>query len=261
MMKKMKIMWIVTIFAGLILSACQPAPPVDTHPAGDKYAYGQDATVEALDVLLMESFPLQARAVVTGYLPNGCTELHEIDVEREGDEFIITLTTRKPTGDVACTEALVPFEESVNLEIEGLVAGTYTVTAQEQQAQFTLDVDNVLEPAEGVIGGEDIVLTSDAVVEDLAVMIMESDPAQVSVSLSGYFPDGCTKIHEIRSSRDGDVFTIQIVTERPAGDVACTMAIVPFEEELPLDVAGLPAGAYTLRVDGMSETFVIDADN
>ena len=257
MMKKIKIMLMFTLVASLVISACQPAPPVDTPLVEDDYAYGQNAIVEDLDVLLMESFPLQARAVVKGYLRDGCTELYEIEVERDGVEFMITLTTRRPTGDVACTEALVPFEESVNLEIEGLVAGIYTVTAQEQRAQFTLDVDNVLQSE----GGEDILLTSDAVLEDLAVMILESDPVQVRVSLSGYLPDGCTTIHEIRSSRDGDVFTIQIVTERPAGDVACTMAIVPFEEELPLDVAGLPAGAYTLRVDGMSETFVIDADN
>ena len=147
-MKNMKMALIFILLAGLLLAACQPAdpidtPPVDELPVDNDYTFGQDAVVEALEVLLMESFPLQARAVVSGYLPDGCTELVEISIERQENEFALTLTTRRPAGDVMCTQALEYFEESVNLEIEGLKAGTYTVIAQDQQAQFILDVDNV----------------------------------------------------------------------------------------------------------------------
>ncbi|MBW6466101.1 MAG: hypothetical protein K0B06_06325 [Brevefilum sp.] len=263
-MKKMKIALIFTLLAGMALAACQPASPVETPPVDEGHAYGQDATVTSIDVLLMESFPLQAQIVIAGYLPDGCTELYDISVEGEGQSFIVTLTTRRPTGDVACTMALEPFEENISLDIEGLEAGTYTVIAQDQQAQFTLDVDNVLgfEPIEPINnGGNEVTLTSDAVVEDLAVMIMESYPVQVSVQLSGYLPDGCTTIKEVRSSREGDTFTVRIVTQRPGGDVACTMAIVPFEETIPLEVEGLSAGEYKVRVGGLSETFTLEMDN
>jgi inhibitor of cysteine peptidase len=263
-MKKMKLALMITLLTGLLLAACQPASPVDTPPVDEDYAYGQDATVTSVDVLLMESFPLQAQAVIEGYLPDGCTELYDVSVEREDQSFIVTLTTRRPTGDVACTMALEPFEENISLDIEGLEAETYTVIAQDQQAQFTLDVDNVLggDPIEPINnGGNDVILTSDAVVENLSVMIMESYPVQVSVQLSGYLPDGCTTIKEVRSSKDGDTFTISIVTQRPGGDVACTMAIVPFEENVPLEVEGLPAGEYTVRVGELSETFTLEMDN
>lgn len=257
-MKNMKFALIFTLMAGLLLAACQPASPVDTPPVDQDYAYGQDATVTSVDVLLMESFPLQAQAVIAGYLPDGCTELYDVSVERQGQEFVVTLTTRRPTGDVACTMALEPFKENIGLDIEGLEAGKYTVIAQDQQARFTLDVDNVFEP---ISGGEEMIFTSDAVVEDLSVMIMESYPVQVSVRLSGYLPDGCTTIKEVRSSRDGDTFIVMIVTQRPGGDVACTMAIVPFEENVPLEVEGLPADEYTVRVGELSETFTLEMDN
>jgi inhibitor of cysteine peptidase len=143
-MKKMKFAVIFVLLAGVFLAACQPELPVEVPP-DDDYAYGQEAIVESLEVMMMESFPLQARAVVSGYTPDGCTELYEIDVAREDQEFNLTLVTRRETGDVVCTMALEPFEETVDLEIEGLEAGTYTVIAQDQQVEFTLDVDNVLE--------------------------------------------------------------------------------------------------------------------
>ena len=259
-MKKKRILFSVMIFTGLLLSACQPAigpeEPTGT-PSEDDYVYGQDAVVDSVQVVLMESFPLQAQAVVSGTLPDGCTELYEISVEQQGQEFILTLTTRRPTGDIACTQALVPFEEKIALDIGGLDAGTYTVIAQDQQATFTLDVDNV-PPQQGA--GSEYSLGSTATVESLDLQIMESFPVQVNVTLSGYLPDGCTEIREIKAPREGETFTIAVVTQRPI-DVACTMAIVPFEETISLDVEGLPAGEYTVEHGELSKTFTLEQDN
>ena len=248
----------VFVLMGLLLSACQPAAAPETPPAQDEFEYGQNATVEELEIVLMESFPLQAQVRVSGYLPDGCTELYEITVEQQNMNFILTLTTRRPTGDVACTQALVPFDEIVDLNIAGLEAGTYAVIAQDQEAEFTLDVDN-LPPQQ--VDESDFVYGSDAVVEDMTVNLMESFPVQVSVSLVGYLPDGCTEIDETTSSLDDQTFTIQIVTRRPAGDVACTMAIVPFEVTHDLDVEGLQAGEYTVRYGELSQTFTLEQDN
>jgi len=39
------------------------------------------------------------------------------------------------------------------------------------------------------------------------------------------------------------------------------MALVPFEEVIPLDVAGLHAGTYIVDVNGMMESFTLDVDN
>lgn len=252
--KKIKHLGILAVFV-LLLSACQPEIPTITPPAVDEeFIYGQNAIVDSVEVILLESFPLQAQARVLGNFPDGCTELYEISVERQGQEFLLTLTTRRPGGDVACTEALVPFEEIVDLDVAGLEAGTYTVIAQDKEASFTLDVDNTL-PEE--IEEADYQFGSAATVEAMQVIIMESDPIQVRVELVGYLPDGCTKINKVNAVRDGQVFNIEIVTRRPGGDALCTMQIVPFEKTVKLDVKGLPAGDYTVRYKDLSESFTL----
>jgi len=260
MKKKMLIVPLILLMS-LILSACQPGIPAEVEtpsPSEDEYVYGSEVMVESLDVFILESFPVQVQVSVVGYLPDGCVELIDISVERDEMDFVLSLNTRRLTGDVACTEALVPFEEMVRLDVEGLEAGDYRVIAKDQEAIFRLDVDNVLP--------EDVdqikyVYGSDATVESMTVNIMESFPVQVSVTLEGYFPDGCAEIEEITSSRDGSLFEIDIVTRRPSGDVACIMMLVPFSEVVNLDVEGLPAGEYTVQYGPMKETFVLAVDN
>jgi len=257
-MKKQYYVFSIIIMTGLLLTACQLVSQGDTpEPEGD-FVYGENAVVEMLDVLLLESFPVQAKVIVSGYYPDGCTELEEISVNQDGQEFILTLTTRRPAGDIACTEALVPFEESIDLDIVGLAAGTYKVIAQNQEVSFKLDADNVLSDP---IDESDFTLGTNATVEAMSLNVMESFPVQVNVVLEGYLPDGCTEIHQIESSLKNDAFSIEIITRRPAGDVFCTQAIVPFEEVHSLDVKGLPAGEYIVRSGEISETFTLDTDN
>ena len=257
-MKKLQLFIVFTLLASVLLAACQPIIPVDASPE-EEFVFGEEAIVESVVVLLLESLPALGDAIVTGYLPDGCTELYEINVERQGQEFILTVVTRRQTGDVMCTMALEPFEKAVDLDIIGLEAGTYTVIAQDQQTEFTLFVDNVYQ--DDPIGGtDDLLIAFNAMVEGLSIDIMESYPVQVRVNISGYLPDGCTKIHEIRSSRDGNTFTIMVKTETLSGDVMCTMALVPFEESVDLDVVGLPAGEYTVRVNELSTSFTLDTD-
>lgn len=261
--KKFVGLFVLTIVA---LSACNPIfvpnqpqqTPTGSYPLENEFSYGQDAILESLEILLMESFPLQARVKVAGFLRDGCSELFDVKVEQEEMNFILTITTRRPSGDIACTEALVPFEKVFDLDIEGLDAGTYTVIAQDQQAEFTLDVDNIF-PEQGNNGK--YTFGSHAVVEMFMVDRLDTFPVQINVTLGGYLPNGCIEIHEIQSVRDGNNFTIQIVTREPAGDVACTMAIVPFEETIQLDVEGLPAGEYNVRCGGMLGMFVLEQDN
>jgi len=268
-----KAFFLLCVLAGLLLSACQAdnspdepdMPPTDNptkpYPVDDdegKFIYGQNATVESLDVILLESFPVQAQAKVTGYFPNGCIELYDISSEQQDMNFILTITTRRPSGDIACTEALVPFEEIIALNIEGLEAGTYTVIAQDQEAIFELAVDNVLLEQNKDMKFE---YGSNAVLESMTLNIMESFPIQISATLSGYLPNGCIKIDQVNVLRDEKTFMVKIITKRPTGDVSCTMAIVPFEETVSLEVAGLPAGEYTVQSDEISETFTFEQDN
>jgi inhibitor of cysteine peptidase len=147
---KTLVLALVMVLAGCgLLPGATPAPGVEP-PTGSGGTIVGLALVDNVDALIMESFPVQVRAVVTGDLPDGCTEFGEWMVVRDGDRFVIEIPTVRP-ADAVCTEALVPFEISVPLEVLGLSAGTYTVDANGVTTTFELAVDNVLseEPAPG----------------------------------------------------------------------------------------------------------------
>jgi hypothetical protein len=88
-------------------------------------------------------------------------------------------TTRDP--ELLCTQALVPFEETIELDVRGLPAGTYTVTAGDQGDRFTLSADNELpEPTPDLSGAS------------LSVGVASAMPGQ-SVEISGVgYPAGAT---------------------------------------------------------------------
>lgn len=99
------------------------------------------ATVEEIDILIAESFPVQVFVYASGYLPNPCTEIYQITQEREGDTFFITIETY--CSQEVCIQVIAPFEETIPLEVYGLPAGTYTVNVNGVQGSFILEIDNI----------------------------------------------------------------------------------------------------------------------
>jgi putative hemolysin len=101
-----------------------------------------------------------------------------------------------------------------------------------------------------------------AQVDEVAIQILESFPVQVEVLIRGSLPDSCTEIDLIdqRFDADDNAFWIEIKTVRTT-DKACAQVLVPFEETVALDVYGLPAGTYTVDVNGARETFSLAVDN
>ncbi len=101
---------------------------------------------------------------------------------------------------------------------------------------------------------------STAQVEKIDIIILESFPVQVNVIAQGFLPDGCTKIDEIVQERVENLFEVTITTVRDT-EAICTLAIVTFEETVPLDVLNLEAGIYTVFVNEVSGTFELEVDN
>jgi hypothetical protein len=106
-----------------------------TLPAGGR------AFIESLEVMVLESFPVQVQATINGNLSDSCTSLADTNVQQQGNTFIIGITTNYDT-QAACTEALVPFSKTVSLTVEGLSSGTYTVRAGGLSETFALNIVN-----------------------------------------------------------------------------------------------------------------------
>ncbi len=120
----------LAISLALLLAGCEKS----TDPS----VVRQEARVTDVSVQILESFPVQARAVVHGELPDGCTTIDSIEQSREGNEFRVHIVTARP-ADAICTQVLVLFEETIPLEVRGLGAGEYRVVANGVAATFRLE--------------------------------------------------------------------------------------------------------------------------
>ena len=102
------------------------------------------ANVNDIEILLLESFPVQIHVVARGEHPDSCTKVDEVATRREGDTFFVTITTSRPV-DAMCAQVMTPFEEVVALDAVGLKAGVYTVDVNGVRDMFELQTDNILE--------------------------------------------------------------------------------------------------------------------
>lgn len=155
-MKRKKFVPLLTIL--LLITACLQMPDSDPdEPVSsddilvptatvdhEKYDLGERAIIESVDVLILESFPLQVRISITGSLPDGCTTVYNAESTREDNRFSVRIFTLRDR-DAMCTQALVPFKVSVPLDVFGLSAGSYRVMVYDFITEFTFTQDNIIE--------------------------------------------------------------------------------------------------------------------
>jgi len=132
--------WIIILAVLALSAAC--APQSAEAPEPQDPGLGQTALVEEIELVFLESFPVQVNAILRGNLPDGCTQIERVDQELKDNVFQLTVITSRPQ-DAICTLALAPFEERVPLAVKGLPAGEYTVRAGDAQTSFVFEVDNV----------------------------------------------------------------------------------------------------------------------
>ena len=138
-MQTARTLLLIAAFGALALgAACTPTPEPDVSAPAD--GGGSKVYADEIELLIMESFPVQVAAIVRGNLSDPCVVLDDISATRADMVFSLNIAAHRD-GDV-CAQALVPYEENVALDVLGLEAGTYEVVAGDVSAEFTLDVDN-----------------------------------------------------------------------------------------------------------------------
>lgn len=126
------------------VSSDDPTPTANAKEpaAGAEGTITGQAQVESIEIMILESFPVQIHAGITGFLGDGCTSLGSITTTREGNTFFVQITTQRP-AEAMCTQQLVGFQESIALDVYGLAAGTYTIDANGVTNTFILEIDNI----------------------------------------------------------------------------------------------------------------------
>lgn len=100
--------------------------------------------------------------------------------------------------------------------------------------------------------------------EKVEAIVVDTSPVQVFLKITGQFSDGCTFFQQINQVLKDHTFEIILhVGPNPIPpDIACTMALVPYEKIIPLEVYGLSAGTYEYIVNGThTGTFTLSKDN
>ncbi|GAB4463249.1 MAG: hypothetical protein Kow0031_41380 [Anaerolineae bacterium] len=262
------IFWSVLLLGLMLLPACEvnrpnaaptpdqpvslqtPFPALGDAPDAAIGSQGDvplnNATIEAVDILLLESFPVQVNAVIKGTVPNTCAVVSQVNQGKSGNNFDIALATTLQ-GGAMCAELAQPFEKVVSLDVAGLPAGSYTVTASSANSvsnSFALTVDNSppqAPPTPELIGAS----INGIVWDDSCRLNPDGTPAAGCAPYgNGFSGDGVFDISEARLSG----ISVQLWREAcpPAGDPLQT---TPTDGTGAYLFTNLPAGVYCVAID------------
>jgi hypothetical protein len=96
-----------------------------------------EATVTDVQVLLMESWPVQVGLVIKGTLPDACIEVVGVQEQRDGNTITLTVQTRR-LEDARCAQVVTDFEHRYRLE-GGFYSGDYTLDVNGYVVEFHID--------------------------------------------------------------------------------------------------------------------------
>lgn len=97
------------------------------------------APVSTVEVLILESDPVQVVANVTGELPDSCTSLNEPEVTQDETTFTVTINASRPS-DLQCAQTVTEYEKTVQLTNtdDWDEDATYTVIVNGVEEEFSL---------------------------------------------------------------------------------------------------------------------------
>lgn len=85
-------------------------------------------------------------------------------------------------------------------------------------------------------------------------------PIPVQVTVSGNLPDTCAQIELVQQRLEGSTFHITLSTI-PSSAEGCVQDSLPFRMMIPLNVVNVPAGSYSVEVNGSRADFTLETGN
>jgi hypothetical protein len=97
--------------------------------------------------------------------------------------------------------------------------------------------------------------TVPAPIDDVQVVIRDSNPPQVTLNVKAGLPSGCAQRESHAVSRTGDTFTVRVLNSMPTGNVACTMIYGTYELNIDLGREFRAGATHTVNVNDTTTTF------
>ena len=241
----------------LILNACspltivrssgeQPAPVEDVDSSSTGY---QPVTVDHVEVEVGVGSPIPVHVIVSGSLPDICSQIEHTAILQDGSNFNITLSATP--AQEGCLQDTLPFKMSIPLNMVELPAGSYSVEVNGTHADFMMETANTTSS----LPTTDSAITKDDIqVDSVNVEIGVGSPVPVHAVVGLSLPSTCAQLGEIRLHRDGKTFFVRLIAdiaERPD----CKADLIPFRLEIPLNTVNLPEGPSEVNVNGVIASF------
>jgi len=214
----------------------------------------QPITIEKVEVEVGVGSPIPVHVIVSGFMPDPCSQVEHTEVKQDGSNFIITLFATPDGGGPAvdsCIKDPMYFTMSIPLNVVDLPAGSYSVIVNGSSADFKLDTANStssLRTADMPFNKADIK------VDDVNVDIGRGSPLPVHAIVSANLPNTCAQLGEIRIHHNETAFFVQLLAYIPA-ETDCNPDTLPIRIEVPLNIAFAPEGPYTVIVNGVTASF------
>jgi hypothetical protein len=94
-----------------------------------------------------------------------------------------------------------------------------------------------------------------APIDQVDVLIRESNPPQVTVKIAAGLPSGCAQRDSYSVSRTGDTITVSVLNTMPKDDLLCTAIYGTYELNVDLGSSFTVGTTYTVRVNDKTTTF------
>ena len=97
-------------------------------------------------------------------------------------------------------------------------------------------------------------------VDQVQAEVGVGSPIPVQLTVTGNLPDTCAQIELVQQKQEGSNFEINISTI-PSDAAGCVQDTLPFRITFPLNITNLPAGSYTVQVNGLGADFQLETGN
>jgi inhibitor of cysteine peptidase len=106
---------LLTLFAWLVLGTSTSVPPRPPASQPGEETFRSPTNITSVDVIVMESFPMQVSLHVTGEQPDGCDYPVIVEQRREGNMVIVDVYREVPLA-VMCPMILLPYDDTIRLD-------------------------------------------------------------------------------------------------------------------------------------------------
>lgn len=108
--------WLLTtFFLTFFMGTSTTVPSEPFPPQSTEGTFRSPSTITNVDVIVMESFPMQVSLHITGEQPDGCDFPVIVEQVREGNTVTVSVYREVPLT-VMCPMMLVPYDDTIRLD-------------------------------------------------------------------------------------------------------------------------------------------------